>query len=464
MSAPLLVAGVDSSTQTCKLLVVDAASGRIVRRASAPHPDGTAVAPGRWWDALSAATSGMLDGVAALSVAAQQHTAIFLDAHGESIRDAILWNDVRAADAGMALRAHWGRERWTTEIGLVPTAAHPVAKLRWLRDNEPGNAARLARVLLPHDWLTWNLLARPAEATTDRSDASSTGYWSVPGSGYSSSAAELAFGRPIASPRVLGPRERAGTTRAGLVLGAGCGDNPAAALGLSAGPDEIILSVGTSMTATAVCASPLHDPDGVVDDMADATGRFLPIVTSLNGARVLVAVARLLSLDLDTFDELASLAAGDAEGLCLLPYLDGERHPHFPSSTGALLGVTRSNLRPENLARAAVLGVAAAAADSIAHLRRAGVTADRVTMIGGGSRSRSLRQAVATLTGRVVVHPRSEEYAAYGAARQAHWALTGRLPDWQRDDGSVTAPDPDASWRAEVLERHADHGARLFGG
>ncbi|WP_082581168.1 FGGY family carbohydrate kinase [Leifsonia sp. Root227] len=461
MARPLLVAGVDSSTQNSKLVVVDASDGTVVRTSTAPHPDGTQIHPEHWWRAFIAAGAPTAD-VAALSVTAQQHSAIFLDEAGAAVRDAILWNDLTSSESGRALQREWGVERWVDEIGLLPAGAHPVSKLRWIRDHEPENAARVSRVMVPHDWLTWRMLRCPEEATTDRSDASGTGYLSIEAGAYRMDVMKLAFGRTLEVPRVLHPSARAGITASGIVLGAGCGDNPATALGLMAVPGEIIVSIGTSMTATTVLDAPVRDPLGVVDSMADATGRFLPIVASLNGARVLLSTAALLGVGLEELDHLAASGTQDADDLVFLPFLDGERNPHYSDSQGALLGLTRTSMKRENIARAAVLGIAAAAATSIGHLQRIGVRAERIVVVGGGARSDSLAQALADLTQIIVDRPPRGEYAALGAARQALWALSGDLPAWNRGLASRSVPQPHAPWMTRVRERHYELGERLF--
>lgn len=185
-----LVAGVDSSTQSCKVVVRDLETGELVRSGRAAHPDGTEVDPAAWWAALqeALAAAGGLDDVDAISIAGQQHGMVVLDADGRVIRDALLWNDTRSAPAARDLIAEVGADEYAARVGVVPVASFTATKLRWLRDAEPANAARVAAVALPHDWLTWRLRGYgPADEsehgpdlealTTDRSDASGTAYW-----------------------------------------------------------------------------------------------------------------------------------------------------------------------------------------------------------------------------------------------------------------------------------------------
>src|SRR3954468_5177812 len=180
-----LVAGIDSSTQSCKVVIRDAKTGELVRHGRAGHPEGTEVDPEAWWTALQAAVdqAGGLGDVAAVAVAAQQHGMVSLDDAGRVVRPALLWNDTRSAAAARDLIAELGGgekgcRAWAEAVGSVPVASFTVTKLRWLAEHEPDLAARVARVLLPHDWLTWRLLGDAAEPVTDRGDASGTGYWS----------------------------------------------------------------------------------------------------------------------------------------------------------------------------------------------------------------------------------------------------------------------------------------------
>lgn len=427
-----LVAGVDSSTQSTKVLVCDADTGRVVRRGSAPHPEGTEVDPAAWERALRlACDGGLLDGVEALSVAGQQHGMVLLDERQDVVRPALLWNDLRSAPAAQALVSELGGPAESARaVGSVLVASFTVTKLRWVAEHEPEAAHRAQSVLLPHDWLTLRLLEPGSEAVTDRGDASGTGYWSPSTGDYRADVLQRAFGRELDVPRVLGPTEPAGRSADGVLLGPGTGDNMGAALGLGARPGDVVVSLGTSGTAFAVADAPTSDPTGAVAGFADATGRFLPLVATLNAARVLGAAARLLGADLARLDDLALSAAPGAGGVVLLPYLDGERTPDLPDATGSLHGLTRENMTPENLARAAVEGMLCGLGDAVDALVRQGVAVGRVLLVGGAARSAAVRAVLPDLLGLPVLVPPSEEYVALGAARQAAAVLTGTLPEW----------------------------------
>jgi xylulokinase len=479
-----LVAGVDSSTQSCKVVVCDADTGEIVRSARAPHPDGTEVHPDRWWEAwLEATGGGILDGVSAVAVAGQQHGMVTLDEFDEVVRPALLWNDTRSApDAEALLGELGGAAAWAAQVGVVPVAAVTVTKLRWLARCEPETAARVRRCVLPHDWLTGRILGgglAPREWTTDRGDASGTGYWSAVTGDYRPDILEFAMGRTIAVPRVLGPDEPAGMTADGMLVAAGTGDNMGAALGLGLEHGDAVVSLGTSGTVFACHELPISDPTGVIASFADAAGGFLPLMCTLNAARVLSAAATMLGTDLAGLDQLALAGAPGAGGLTLLPYLDGERTPDLPSATGTLGGLTRANATPENLARAAVEGMLCNLAYGVDALRQEGVAVDRVLLIGGAAASWAVRAIAPQLFGVPVAVPVPGEYVGIGAARQAAWALASQdhagapLPQWEVSTetgsgasagaGFGTAGTVDSGTAEQVRARYAELLAQVHG-
>jgi xylulokinase len=461
-----LVAGVDSSTQSCKVVVRDAETGRLVREGRAPHPDGTEVDPAAWEAALQSALkqAGGLDDVAAVAVGGQQHGMVCLDEAGEVVRDALLWNDTRSAGAATDLIAELGdgdpqagRRAWAEAVGLVPVASFTATKLRWLAEYEPANADRVAAVCLPHDWLTWKLAGSPGldALVTDRGDASGTGYWSPITEEYRFDLLERAFGRRIGVPRVLGPAE-AGPRVSGsaAVLGPGTGDNAAAALGVSAEPGDVILSVGTSGVVSTVSTTPAADPSGTVAGFADATGNYLPLVVTLNAARVLDATARLLGVDHAELSRLALSAPAGSGGLVLVPFLGGERTPDRPHSTGALHGLTLATSDPAHLARAAVEGLLCGLADGLDAIAATGAEVRRVLLVGGGARSEAVRRIAPAVLGVPVLAPPPGEYVADGAARQAAWVLAGgdAPPVWLTTETEAHEADPTPSVRARYAE------------
>ncbi|GAA4342885.1 xylulokinase [Microbacterium rhizosphaerae] len=445
------MAGVDSSTQSCKVVIVDVATGATVRTGRAAHPEGTEVDPEAWWVALQAAITdaGGLADVAAISIAGQQHGMVALDAQGAVIRPALLWNDTRSAEAAADLVTEVGAAEYAERTGVVPVASFTATKLRWLRDAEPENAARVAAVALPHDWLTWRLRgfgpSRPdfSELITDRSDASGTAYWGD--EGYDRDLLVRALGHDVVLPRVLGPAE---SVRAGeLVVGAGAGDNAAGALGLDAAPGDVVVSLGTSGTVFAVTDAPVADPTGTVAGFADAAGGFLPLIATLNAARVLDAIAALLGVTHDELGDLALEAPAGSGGVVLVPWFEGERTPNLPDARASVSGLSLATATRPHLARAAIEGMLCSLALGLEAIRDLGVDAQRIRLIGGAARNAAVARIAAQVFDIPVTVPQPGEYVAMGAARQAAWALTGTRPAW---DVEVEA-SPAVDTRPEIL-------------
>ncbi|WP_437584118.1 xylulokinase [Paramicrobacterium sp. CJ85] len=458
-----LVAGVDSSTQSCKIVIADASSGALVREGRAAHPEGTSVDPDAWWNALQAAIAeaGGLSDVQAISVAGQQHGMVALDAEGRVIRDALLWNDTRSAGSAADLIAEVGAEEYARRVGIVPVASFTASKLRWLRDAEPENARRVAAVALPHDWLTWRLRGFGPEGTphgpvldeltTDRSDASGTAYWSAERDAYDEELFDLALGHRAVLPRVLRPSESAGTTPEGLLVAAGAGDNAGAALGVGARTGDVVVSIGTSGTVFAVTETPVRDASGTVAGFASADGAYLPLIATLNAARILDATARLLGVSHDELGDLALEAEPGAQGLVLQPYFEGERTPNRPDATATLFGMTLGSTTRPNLARAAIEGLLCGLADGLDAVRSHGVTAQRILMTGGAAQNLAVQRIAAQVFDVPVEVPRPGEYVANGAAVQAAWTLSGSRPTWAVE----TAATPDPDLRTTIREQYA---------
>jgi xylulokinase len=361
--------------------------------------------------------------------------------------------------------AELGAQEWADATGTLPVASITATKLRWLATHEPENAARTAAVCLPHDWLTWKLRGTGAidDLVTDRGDASGTGYFSPVTNTYRLDLLERALGRSdVLLPRVLGPGEAAGRTPDGVLLGPGTGDNAGAALGLGAGPGDVVVSLGTSGVVSAVSPTETADPTGIIAGFASASGEYLPLVCTLNAARVLDAGTRVLGVDHAGLAKLALDAPAGAGGLVLVPYLEGERTPNKPDSTGALHGLTLTTSTPAHLARAAVEGLLCGLADGLDALSAHGARIERILLIGGGARSEALRRIAPAVLGRPVVVPQPSEYVADGAALQAAWVLAGgdEPPEWSLAGAEVYEAEHTPAVRARYAEVQDMTGTR----
>ncbi len=472
MSVGRLVAGVDSSTQATKVVVVDPDSGRLVAQGQARHTvTGSGGAresdPREWWAALRTAlrASGRASEIGAIAIAGQQHGLVVLDDRGEPLRAASLWNDTRAARDAERLTERLGAGTWARLTGLRPVASFTVCKWAWLRRTEPDVAQAVAAVRLPHDYLTGRLTAR---GTTDRGDASGTGWWSPSTGEY----LDEILGLPEVElpreslPTIVGPTEVAGTVAPaaardlgltpGTIVGPGTGDNMAAALGLGLSVGQAAMSLGTSGTIYAVSERPAADPTGIVAGFADAAGRFLPLAATLNCTVAVDRVAGWLGLDRDDVEP--------ADSVVMLPYLDGERTPNLPLASGTIRGL-RHTSTPQQVLMAAYEGAVASllvAFDAIDAAVGGLDPSVPLLLIGGGARGRTWREVVGRLTGRAIQVPGAGELVATGAAVQATAVLRGEAPGdiaarWGSAAGTRLDPVPvDQERLARIRELLAD--------
>jgi len=444
MSNSKLVAGVDSSTQSVKVVIRDANSGALIRQGRGTHTDGTEINPRIWKEALDGAIkdAGGLEDVAAISIAGQQHGMVALDSQGDVIRDALLWNDTRSAQAAKDLNRELGGDTETArKVGSVLVASFTATKLRWMADNEPENAKKVAAVALPHDWLSWQVQGGKdfEKLFTDASDASGTGYFDPSTSHYREDILKLALRHDgeYLLPRIVKPGEFGGATTAGIPIAGGAGDNAGAALGIQAEPGDVIVSLGTSGTAFAVSKTPTHDASGQVAGFADASGQFLPLVCTLNAARILDAATRILGISHDEVGQLALTTQAGAHGLSLLPYFEGERTPNRPNAKGVFSGMNLGNSNRADIARAMIEGMLCGLVDAVDALEKLGVGVQRILLIGGAAKNPAVAPIASALFGREVLIPPAGEYVADGAAKQAAWALLGGTSAPQWDLGSV---------------------------
>ncbi|MEU6127409.1 xylulokinase [Streptomyces sp. NPDC047123] len=438
------------TTHTTTALVLHSPTGRVVASGQAPHRVSTGDLresdPQDWWDALCAALQQCGTAAreaAAVSIGGQQHGLVTLDKDGSPVRPALLWNDVRSAPQARGLVERLGGPKvWADRVGSVPGPSFTVTKWAWLTANEPAAARATAAVRLPHDYLTERLTGL---GTTDRGDVSGTGWWASGTEQYDGGILDLVGLDPALLPRVAHPGEVVGTVRdggelpfsRGTLVAPGTGDNAAAALGLGLRPGTPVLSLGTSGTVYAVSQHRPTDPTGTVAGFADARGAWLPLACTLNCTLAVDRVATLLNLRRDAVEPGGTVT--------LLPYLDGERTPNLPHSSGMLHGL-RHDTTPGQLLQAAYDGAVHSLLGALDLVLDP--DADRSTpllLIGGGARGTAWQNTVLRLSGRPIQVPQAQELVALGAAAQAAGVLTGEDPSaiarrWGTDQGPVRKP------------------------
>jgi xylulokinase len=438
VSARALYLGLDVGTQGTKGLVLDGDSGRVLARAGASYglieglPEGAAEQdPQTWLDAVASVARelwrtvlprrGELRGI---GVGAQQHGLVALDAHGAVVRPAKLWCDTATAAEAAELSAALGR--------AVP-CGFTAPKVLWMARHEPELWARTRHVLLPHEFVNYQITgARRAEF----GDASGTGWLDVRARRWDERALEVIdAGLRERLPELLEPGEPAGALDArgarllgleddalGVPVAAGGGDNMMSALGAGAAqPGIAVVSLGTSATACVYSAEPCIDPAGAIAAFCDSTGAWLPLLCTMNATGVLQEVSAGFGLGLDELTRRAARVPAGCEGLRFLPFLIGERVPDLPGARGVLSGLRPGDLRPERVFRAALEGVTLNLAWGVERLRALGPRVERVRLVGGGASNLLWREILAACLGAEVECPRERESAALGAALQACW-------------------------------------------
>ncbi|WP_025338562.1 xylulokinase [Pseudomonas sp. FGI182] len=489
-----LFLGIDCGTQGTKALVLDAGSGQVLGLGSAAHapPQGR---DGRreqdaadWLAALRSAVAGALraagvDGraVRALAVSGQQHGLVLLDTEGQVLRPAKLWCDTETAPENQQLLdALGGAEGSLERLGLVIAPGYTASKLLWTKRQHPDLFARLAHILLPHDYLNHWLTGR---ACSEPGDASGTGYFDVRRRTWAADVLQrIEPGERLlaALPELVESGECIGTLRehAAKALGlsphawvaSGGGDNMLGAIGTgNIAPGMITLSLGTSGTLAAHDDQPRVSAQGEVATFCASSGGWLPLICTMNLTSACALVRELLELDLKRFTELASQAPIGADGLLMLPFFDGERVPALPNASASLHGMTSANLTRANLCRAVLEGTCFSLRHGLDLLRTSGLQGSEIRLVGGAAKSPLWRQVLADLLGLPVVCPQQTEAAALGAAIQAAWSL-GRQSGHgdslatlcQRcvalDESTRTLPRPAQQAEYQVAyQRYRDH-------
>lgn len=435
--------GIDSGTQSVKAVALDLETGRVVAEARAPH---TLIAglpaghmeqhPQEWTAALDqvlAEVTAKIDRsrVRGLGVSGQQHGFVPLDAAGAVIRPAKLWCDTSTvAECDLLTRKLGGTPAVIRRTGLPFLPGYTAPKILWLKRHERANWRRLRYVLLPHDYLNYHLTGRIA---MEPGDASGTALLDVRKRAWSP-AVLGAIDRSLGDflPPLSASHEAAGPLRpelarqfglpADTLVSAGGGDNMMGAIGTgNVAPGVVTASFGTSGTIYAFSKSPVIDPQGEIAAFCSSTGGWLPLLCTMNLTLVTEHFRHLFGLDHAALEQAVASVPAGADGLLLVPYLDGERTPNLPRGKGVLFGMTRTNTTPAHQLRAALEGVTLGMNYGLRRLAALGIKPREIRLTGGGAKSAVWRQIMADIFGVPVVAMVEDEGAALGAALQAAW-------------------------------------------
>jgi len=449
-----LFIGIDSGTQSTKVLVVDGRSGKVVSEASQAYglieglpPGAKEQHPHTWREATEKSIKKALklakaskDEVRAIGVSGQQHGFVPLDKSGEVIRPAKLWCDTStSAECEEMTEALGGVKSAIKEIGNAILPGFTAPKILWLKKNEPKNFKRLKTVLLPHDYLNHWLTGR---AVMEYGDASGTALLDVRQRAWSDKVmATIDDKLPgmlpelISSDQPAGNLQSATATALGLneevLVSAGGGDNMMGAIGTGNTRSGVVTaSFGTSGTIYACSDNPVVDPKGDIAAFCDSTNQWLPLLCTMNVTVATELVRSELGWTHDQYAKAAAKVPAGSDGLLLLPYLEGERTPNLPDGTGVWIGYRHQTSSAGHRARAAMEGVTLGMNYGLNRLRKLGLKPTQIRATGGGAKSKVWRQIMADVFNAEVVTLQVAEGAAYGAALQAMWC-------WRQQQGEI---------------------------
>ncbi len=447
-----LILGIDSGTQSTKVLAVDANTGKVLASAAQGYellpnlpPGAKEQHPHTWRDATASAIRQALRQaravaaeVKAIGVSGQQHGFVPLDNQGQVIRPAKLWCDTSTVAECEELTDKLGGAKATIRaLGNAMLPGFTAPKILWLKKHEPKNYQQLATVLLPHDYLNFWLTG---EKVMEYGDASGTALLDVRKRRWSQAVLD-AIDPDLAGklPLIITSDKPAGRLQSSaarlldlntdVLVSAGGGDNMMGAIGtgnVTAG--VITASFGTSGTIYACSEKPIVDPKGEIAAFCDSTNRWLPLLCTMNVTTATEMVRNSLGWTHEKFSAAVARVPLGAGGLVLLPYLEGERTPNVPAGTGVWLGVNPKSYSADNLARASMEGVTLGMNYGLRRLAELGVKPAQIRATGGGAKSKAWRQIMADVFNAEVVTLKVVEGAAYGAALQALWC-------WRREQG-----------------------------
>lgn len=394
--------------------------------------------PSWWLAAAKLAIKGALqrasitgDAIKAIGISGQQHGLVVLDQYDRVIRPAKLWCDTETTDDFELFKQNLLPKTFVDIIGIQVPVAFTIAKLAWLKSNEPENFQRIVKVMLPHDYLNFCFTG---EYLCEAGDASGTGYFDTRSHSWNQEILDkLEFGPLFKLPKIIDSRQAHGQIRSALaaelginpkaLVASGGGDNMMAAIGTgNVVPGVLTMSLGTSGTvythADKQINSPIF-PD--INAFCSSTNGYLPLCSTMNVTSATTAFRQLFSCSIEQFERQISGVPEGCKGLQVFPYFVGARLPNLPKAKASIQGLNSNNFNQAYLLRSVVEGVCFNLARGVEIMQESGLRFEQVSVIGGGSNSATWRQMIADICEMEVVSPTETEVGALGAAMQARW-------------------------------------------
>ncbi|ABZ76570.1 xylulokinase [Shewanella halifaxensis HAW-EB4] len=447
-----IVAGVDCGTQGTKVILVDLNTSTVLAECSAPHElisqsNGRREQQPIWWiDAMvnafeKAITAAKIDPktIAAIGVSGQQHGLVALDSQGDVIRPAKLWCDTETAPENAELLQMLGGEQACIDrLGLRVETGYTASKILWMKNHEPENFAKIAHILLPHDYLNFWLTG---ELSAEYGDASGTGLFNVrnrcwdehvcsvidPTGNLFKALPALNSAEKPAGVVIGQAKERLGLND-NVVVSCGGGDNMMGAIGTGNVKNGIItMSLGTSGTIYTFSDKPVELKHPSIANFCSSSNGWMPLICTMNVTSATSLVQDVLTMNLTEFNQSLEASHIGAGNISFLQFFNGERVPALPDGKASIHGLDAANFTRDNLVRSVVEGATYGLKYGLELLRDAGINIEQIRLIGGGAKSGQWRQMIADTMNCEVICPEVEEAAALGAAIQASWALNGEL-------------------------------------
>jgi xylulokinase len=434
--------GIDSGTQGTKALIIDF-KGKVRGRGHAPHRSVPNLKPGEseqdpqvWVEAAQKALAAALGEskvnpkkIVSLGVSGQQHGFVPLDKKGRPVRPAKLWNDTSTvAETEWLLDKLGGKKSYIRKLGINLAVGFTASKILWLKRHEAKSFERTTTVLLPHNFLNFWLTGKAAIG-----DASGTGLMDIRRRVWHSetiAAVDRALEHmlpPLRHPvEPLGHIKKQVASKYGMgrvLVSSGGGDNMMGAIGTgNVRPGVCTASLGTSGTIYSYFPEPFVDPEGEIAAFCDSSGGWLPLLCTMNVTNTTELFKSMHGLSNQELDTLSSRAPAGADGLVFLPFIDGERVPVLPTSSGVLFGLDKRTFNAGHFARAIMEGTILNLGYGFSRMRSLGLKPAEIRATGGGAKSRLWLQIVADVFKTPVVTLAEQEAAAFGAALQSIWA------------------------------------------